>query len=235
MDFKNILGLGKPDIKKMEREKNIHGLLRAMRYDNDEDIRKEAAFALGKITDPDSSLYPNENENFESPKLDESYVELSINELIDSLKDKNWGVRINAAKALGDVGKPAVEQLINSLDDENWLVRWLAAEILGEIGDTRAVEPLVNSLKDENNGVQSNSMIALVRIGEPSLDILISSLENEDWHVRWHAAEALGDIGNIRAIEPLVNRLTDDNSEVRITATHSIRKIRKINKIRNNI
>jgi bilin biosynthesis protein len=231
MDFKNILGLGKPDIKRMEREKNIRGLVRAMGYDNDEVIRKEAAFALGKITDPESSLYPKENENSKLPKLDESYGELSVEELIDSLKDKNWGVRINAAKALCEVGEPAVEPLINSLNNDNWLVRWLAAEILGEIGDSRAIEPLINTLKDDNNGVQSNSMIALVRIGVPALDILINSLENENWQVRWHAAEALGDIGNLRAIEPLVNRLTDDNGEVRMTATNSIGKIRRNNKI----
>ena len=48
MNFKIVLGLGKPDIKKMEREKDIKGLIRAMGYDNDESIRKEAAFALGR-------------------------------------------------------------------------------------------------------------------------------------------------------------------------------------------
>ena len=170
MDFKLILGLSKPDIKKMEKEKDIKGLIRAMGYDNDEYIRKDAAFALGKITDSESPIYTIRNENTELEDiLEESSGNLSVEQLIKSLKDKDWGIRMNAAKTLVEIGEPAVEDLINSLTDRNWQVRWYSAEILGEIGDIRSIEPLINLLNDKNNGVQSNSIIALVKIGKPGL------------------------------------------------------------------
>ena len=172
MDFKLILGLGKPDIKKMEREKDIKGLIRAMGYDNDETIRKEAAFALGKITDSQSPIYTIRNENTLSEDTsDESLNNLTVEELISSLKDNDWSIRMNAAKTLVEIGEPAVENLINSLEDNDWQIRWYAAEILGEIGDIHSIKPLIELLNDKNNGVQSNSSIALIKIGKPGVEI----------------------------------------------------------------
>ena len=165
MDLKLKLGLGKPDIKKMEREKDIKGLIRAMGYDNDEYIRKEAAFALGKITDSQSPIYTIKNEN--TPLEDtsnESLNNLSLEKLITSLKDNNWGIRMNAAKTLVEIGEPAVENLINSLEDNDWQVRWYAAEILGEIGDVRSIEPLTKSLNDKNGDVRMAAEISIEKI-----------------------------------------------------------------------
>jgi HEAT repeat protein len=222
MDFKLILGLGKPDIKKMEKEKDIKGLIRAMGYDNDEHIRKEAAFALGKITDSQSPIYTIRNENTKSEE--ESDV-LTVEELITSLKDNDWGIRMNAAKTLVEIGEPAVENLINSLEDNDWQVRWYATEILGEIGDTRGIIPLINLLNDKNNGVKSNSSIALIKIGKPCVEILIDNLNSKEEQIKEHVAEILGEIGDVRGIEPLKKLLNDENDDVRRAAEVSLEKI----------
>jgi HEAT repeat protein len=224
MDFKLILGLGKPDIKKMEKEKDIKGLIRAMGYDNDEYIRKEAAFALGKITDSQSPIYTIRNEN---TTLEGESGKLTVEQLINSLNDKDWDIRMNAAKSLVKIGEPAVENLINSLKDQNWQVRWYAAEILGEIGDFRGIEPLINLLNDKNNGVQSNSLIALIKIGKPGVEFLIDNLNNKEWQIRKHSAEILGEIDDVRGIEPLKNSLNDENNDVRMAAKRSLEKVNK--------
>ena len=226
MDFKIILGLGKPDIKKMEREKDIKGLIRAMGYDNDESIRKEAAFVLGKITDSQSPIYTIKNENTElEDTSNKSLNNFTVEELINSLKDKDWNIRMNAAKTLVETGESAVEKLIDSLKDKNWQVRWYITEILGEIGDVRGIKPLIKLLNDENNGVQSNSVIALVKIGKPGVEILIDNLNSKEWHIREHVAEILGEIGDKRGVEPLKNLINDENDDVRSSVKVALEKI----------
>src|SRR5664280_2141875 len=175
MDLKTVFGMGKPDIKKMEKDKDIKGLIKLLKFTNDESVRRAAAFAIGKITDSNTMEYPNlkdENSDVKSntEEYDSEIEEISVEKLIDSFKDEDWNVRKNGAKALGEIGEPAVEQLINALKDKEWRVRWQAAETLGEISDVRAIKPLINTLNDENNGVRSNSIIALVRIGEPTVE-----------------------------------------------------------------
>ena len=125
-------------------------------------------------------------------------------------------MRKNSAKALSEIGQSAVEPLINALKDDEWRVRWQAAETLGEIGDVRAIKPLINILKDENNGVRSNSIISLVKIGEPAVELLINALKDKEWQMKGHAAETLGEIGDVNAVIPLISTLKDENPWVRM-------------------
>ena len=231
MGLKNILGLEKPDIKKMERNKDVKGLMKALSFENDESIRRDAAFALGKISDS-STVDPIINElNYEKNNVINSSVndvgESTIEQLINSLNNENIDVRKNAASALIKIGEPAVDMLINALENENWRVRWHTAEILGEIKDDRAIKPLINALKDENNGVISNSIIALCEIGKPAVKILINALKSGEWRVRWHTAEILGEIKDDRAVKPLTDALNDENSDVRRAATKALERIRE--------
>ena len=230
MDLKTVFGMGKPDIKKMEKDKDIKGLIKLLKFTNDESVRRAAAFAIGKITDSNTMEYPNlkdENSDVKSntEEYDSEIEEISVEKLIDSFKDEDWNVRKNGAKALGEIGEPAVEQLINALKDEKWRVRWQAAETLGEISDVRAIKPLINTLNDENNGVRSNSIIALVKIGEPTVELLINALKDKEWRVRWQAAETLGEIRDLRAIKPLINTLNDENNGVRSNSIIALVKI----------
>jgi HEAT repeat protein len=230
MGIKRILGLEKPDIKKMERNKDVKGLMKALTFENDESIRRDAAFTLGKISDS-STVDPIINEvNYGSKDVtidSDTYVdESTIEKLINSLNNENIDIRKNAASALIKIGVPALEMLINALEDENWRVRWYSAEILGEIKDDRAVKPLIKALNDENNGVRSNSIIALIEIGEPAVEMLINALEDVNWRVRLHSAEILGEINDDRAVKPLTETLNDDNNDVRRAADSALERIR---------
>jgi len=213
MDIKKILGLKKPDIKKMEREGDIMGLTRLLKFEQDESVRREAAFAIGKISGP------------KSEEAEKEILEQSVTELINSLKSDDVKQEKQAARELVDIGKPAVKPLLILLKGNKWKIKWYASEILGKIGDKEAVPELIVTMGDENSGVRSKSMLALVEIDEPSVDPLINALSNENWQIRRQAAEALGLICAQKAVNPLIEILDDKNSWVKKAAAESLGNI----------
>ena len=145
-------------------------------------------------------------------EIDESVIE----RLIDALQDKDWDVSDRSAEALSEIGEPATEALINALAKQpnvNDFVdgRCRIAEVLGKIGDTRAIEPLLSALKEGNirktddNSLRSFAAKALAKYGETVVEPLINMLDDEDRNVRAWAANALGTIGDARAVQPLIN------------------------------
>jgi hypothetical protein len=64
--------------------------------------------------------------------------------LIDALdSDAHWGVRLDAARALGMFPEPdAVAALLRALDDGDYLVQYHAIQSLGQIGDREALDRL---------------------------------------------------------------------------------------------
>jgi HEAT repeat protein len=63
---------------------------------------------------------------------------------------------------------------------------------------------------DLREGARLSTVIDLLPIGRPSVEILIEYLTDDDWVVREAAADLLGKIGDIRAVEPLMDRLRED-------------------------
>jgi HEAT repeat protein len=55
-----------------------------------------------------------------------------------------------------------------------------------------------------------STVIELLPIGRPSVEILIEYLQDDDWVVREAAADLLGKIGDVRAVNPLMERLRVD-------------------------
>jgi HEAT repeat protein len=202
----------KPNIKQMERNKDVEGLISALKY-KDCTIRKEAAVALKKIGDH-RALFP----------------------LIHTLKYEDWhesyavmgSVREIAAETLGILqDRRAVEPLIKALNDKDEEVRWKACWALGHIGDKRAVEPLLHLLNDERWAVRKYSASALGKIGDMrATESLIQTLNDKEWHVRKYAADALGNIGDERAVTPLVDALSDEDDDVRWKVVIALGKMR---------
>ena len=63
---------------------------------------------------------------------------------------------------------------------------------------------------------------ALARIGRPAVDFLIPALDNKDSVVRLRAAWALGQIGDARAVDPLILTLRDGDWAVRMRAAEAL-------------
>jgi HEAT repeat protein len=143
--------------------------------------------------------------------------------------------------------------LIEALKDEDRGVRESVAWALGKIGDARAVEALIEALKDEDRGVRERSIDALVKIAKKDLgvvDKLIKALRDKDSYVRGGIAKVLGNLGwdpkseeervlyyiakqdwgrcveiGSFAVEFLIERLKDRNSDVRRSVAEALGKI----------
>ena len=65
----------------------------------------------------------------------------------------------------------------------------------------------------------------LVEIGEPIVEPLIQALNDESEDVRLRAAEALGKIGDTRAVEPLIQALKDKRVSVQMNTAEALGKM----------
>ena len=131
-------------------------------------------------------------------------VAIEIEEKIKELYSWNPLKRRNAVVQLGQMNAraiPAIPFLISVLDDRIWL---------GWLGLTRTNEEAAK---------------ALVKIGEPAVEPLISSLKGTNWRIRVRAALALGEIKDSRAAEPLLAILKDEDHIIRASAVMALAKI----------
>jgi HEAT repeat protein len=120
-------------------------------------------------------------------------------ELLASLSDSDYRVRLVAVAALRDMGpaaKPSVPALIVTLADNVSDVRVVSAEALGAIGleASSAAPSLVNALRsDEHGAVRAAAAEALGKIGDAcAVPVLAEALWNqEDVSVRIKAAQAM--------------------------------------------
>lgn len=82
---------------------------------------------------------------------------------------------------------------------------------------------LVQSLGDPDSPAHINAPEELVSLGTAALPALFSALSPEGpWLIAYRAAEILGEIGDRRAAQPLINALSHPNSNVRWSVVRSL-------------
>ncbi len=180
----------------------VGSLIQALKDDEDPNIRKETAEALGFIGDVKAIL-----------------------PLIQALKDDDDRVQEESMKALIKIGVPSIDALAKVLNDRNNQVRKHAVQALGEIKDARAVESLIQVFTDSDVDVLGDAVSALEKIGIASVESLIKALKDRDSQIRKLAVVALGEIRDARAVEPLIQVLSDNDSNVRGEAADALSKI----------
>ena len=144
-----------------------------------------------------------------------------VDDLILDLKYGQSGVRLRAVMALGEIGDArAVDLLVEVLKnkDEGLMVRQHAAEALGKIGDPKAVDPLIETLKED-----ASDFPFIFRTEDRGL----VQADSNTFFVEKQAntARALGEIGDPRAILPLIEVLKDESPKVRLWAAYSLVKL----------
>jgi len=173
-------------------DKNIEDILNDLRSD-DESKRKSAVFMAGELK-----------------------IKESIKLLINILKqDKNKVIRNNAARALGKIGDPkAIDALAEALYDIDYFVRQSAAWALGKIGDPQAIEPLSKLIKNGGAKIYTASGDATnISAGELSESLIEEGMKYHDVQIR--AIQALGELRNEKAVEPLINEFNDEEPQIR--------------------
>jgi len=96
----------------------------------------------------------------------------NVPQQIIKLKDKEWAIRFEAAKALGETkNASAAAALIEALNDSDEDVRAKAAESLGKIGNPMAIAGLSGKLEDASPIVRYKAAEALMKFGSDKIDI----------------------------------------------------------------
>jgi HEAT repeat protein len=124
-------------------------------------------------------------------------------------------------------------QLNKSLTNQDENIRIAAVAALGEIGSSSvlALPALSKLLKDNSEDVRIIVVDTLEKIGKPAVPVLIQALQNNDnWMVRYSAADALGRIGasDQEVVPVLINALRDKDEYVRSEAADVLGKIGKM-------
>jgi HEAT repeat protein len=156
----------------------------------------------------------------------------ALTSLLDALDGDEWILRLHACEALGKMGaEEAVPPLCElMLSDRDAAVRQDAAKALGGIGNARALEPLSAALQDlevRPFAVEALGKIKDVRAVPTLIDIVTGKGRPanarraancgdetgeqffEEMEVQEHAIGALADIGDDRAIDPVIGALQD--------------------------
>jgi HEAT repeat protein len=190
-------------------EPAIEPLITALLKDGDPYVRMGAAMALGYINDIrviDLLLTALSKEKDSNVKYEVALAlgakgAIAVDALIAALKSQDASARQGAVKGLGLTKDfRAIEPLIETLlKDRDHNVRQEAAIALGDIKDVRAVEPLIEALKDNEGYMRHHVEEALLKIGEPAVNPLITALHRINIEVKTSLVFLLDRIGTDQA------------------------------------
>ncbi len=144
---------------------------------------------------------------------------LAVKPLMEALKDGNETTRQTVADILKRIGAPAIESLTMLLEDTDGNLRQLAAETLHNLG----WQPHVSEASI-TFWIARQDWHKCVQIGAAAVGPLIAALNDSTMEIRQGAAETLGEIGDSRAIEPLVIALTEPRP-IRLSAAEALNKL----------
>ena len=197
-------------------------------------VRMNAILALGRIGNPRAfepllALFTQTDDiNLAARALAWLGDERAVVPLIDALNDPRPVMRLSAAEALGELhDRRAVEPLIVALTDPEVSVRQYAATALGNLGDQRAVEPLLQALattKTHTHFDLANSVIQLhdaEGIQADAFEHFFRAITNTD-PARIAMVNALAQLGDRRAVEPLIEIVHTEPGDVRCYAAGAL-------------
>ena len=99
------------------------------------------------------------------------------------------------------------------------------AEVLGALKAESAISRLIALLEDDD--LHSSASAALVKMAGTAVPVLITALQNETDDIRIKVAEALGTIGDRRAINPFIEALKNDSrKEIQAIAAKALGDMR---------
>ena len=186
---------GPPDVEKLKAKKDVQGLIKALAYKKDAQVRRAATEALGEL-----------------------HEECALQALEAALGDPEPAVRQSAVWAIAALGesalRPLTEVLCSGTTDDREAAAWALAR-MGEPGVNVVVSVLF-----WRPGERSCAVAALASIGAPAIGHLVQALGGYGVE---GAVEALVQIG-APAIEPLVS-LRDTSVQVRLAAAQVLEKL----------
>ncbi|WP_170405661.1 HEAT repeat domain-containing protein [Ruegeria arenilitoris] len=188
--------------------------------DDDEDVRQDAAQALGALG------------------VHEAAPQLLENLIHDPCGEVKLACVTALAELKSDDATPYLRTLVTGRGDEitwdedelhqdewdDWLDTQIAAiKALGQMGDAEAIEPIVMALMDEDGQELGDvACEALGRIGEPSVPTLGVFTLSSNRRLRHRALRTLASIGGTEAEAILRKAVTDKDGAVRLIAYQAL-------------
>lgn len=225
------------DVRRMEKRRDVKGLIKAMNYLHDYDVNCLGVGALGNVGDGQAVpaicaavLNPIQGQQFKvlaAQSLKQLNDPRACEALASLLRGDNMPFEARlvnqtmlqnqkkiAAEAFERLGAPAIEWLIPLLD--RYDSRDLASQALAAIGPI-VVEPLIAALRQANpKAASSDGSVAAIRvlnkIGDRRVIPHLITLLEFNYAVREAAAEALGDMNATEAVEALIDALQNHRS-----------------------
>ena len=159
------------------------------------------------------------------------FKDRSRDALVGLLKNENAIIRELATKLLEPLDDlRAVEPIIQVTDDESKYVREIAIWALGQLGGSEAIQKLATMLT-ESVYPSSSVSSALVEIGEPALDSLVSAIQSENERVSNAAVRIIKNIGGNKAIKILYQFIDDGRPTVRSIIVSALGELEAIEAI----
>ncbi|MGD1805237.1 HEAT repeat domain-containing protein [Dapis sp. BLCC M126] len=126
--------------------------------------------------------------------------------------------------------KPDPEEMLPLLTSSEPSQRMMAARAFCELQDERAISPLIELLQDDCPLIRVSAAYALGRNPSPdAVEPLIKQLNLDfNGYVRKGIVWALGNCGDCRSLEPLVDVLRTDIPAVRLWAASSLGQMAKV-------
>jgi hypothetical protein len=173
----------------------------------------------------------------------------AVRPLLVARRKGSRGMREAAVEALDRIGARTLEPFIAALTDQYPDVRIEAAHALGRIGNARAAESLGTALQDKDRYMRLAAFGALEKldwqpdagdlraiywwsrkrqaakcaaIGRPAVEPLLKLLQDKGFSHRAIVAEALGRIGDARAVQPLLSALEEQQRFLRQCAARAL-------------
>ncbi len=193
--------------------------------DEDAAVRKAGAMALEQmagILDTDTAsalvaLLPKHQEGEARQVMTHlvGAIPTAVIPLCTMLKHPDPEAQITAATMLDQLLDPrSIDAFIEAMGQP--AVQDIAVGTLKKLGAIRErIDSMFDALRaiegaSEREEARMSTVIDLLGIGRPSVEILIEYLEDDDWLIREAAADLLGKIADVRAVEPLMKRLEHD-------------------------
>jgi HEAT repeat protein len=222
-----------PDVSNLIEAGDVGGLIDALNRCGDPDSRRRALRALGELGGDEAlegihEYLVTQSSWYSGGEACELAKELSGTKAVDDLI--GWletGHSVSAADILGWTGDPrAVQPLISLLRHPSENARAEAAQALGRLRARKAVDTLIRHLGHPDQVGRSRVFSGWTEPPEPWVgDLSGFDIVQDRWYVRRRVAEALGTIGDRRAVDALIAALQDSDEEVRARAARALGRL----------
>lgn len=156
----------------------------------------------------------------------ESAIKDSV--LQEALKHADERIRVAAACTLGMRGEgeiiPALEEAVENAKPI-WKLRAIRA--LGALNDARCASALIKALTLDQGVYHTAAVQALNKLGCRAEPAWRAAMNDQNSHIRWHAACGLGDLGDAGGAPLLAEALFDEDSHVRWASVEALTHLGK--------